>query len=217
MPKSKKRQQLLYIILNNIVKDGFADLKMEDFVKMLPASRSTVYRYFSSRENIISDVVAEYLKYIDSFELPSAVHNDEDWVQNFEQQLEEALILNSHLSTVFWNDLKNEFPGEFSSLRTKISDHNAQLLKFYRAGQQAGIFNRSQPALWILQDRLMIPKLSDPDYLVGHGLTIREAVTSYVLMKSQQIIKPAYLDQFDSSFTETIIEKMNREINLSGR
>lgn len=217
MPKSKKRQQLLYIILNNIVKGGFADLKMEDFVKMLPASRSTVYRYFSSRENIISDVVAEYLKYIDSFELPSAVHSDEDWVRNVEQQLEEALILNSHLSTVFWNDLKNEFPGEFSSLRAKISDHNSQLLKFYQAGQQAGIFNLSQPALWILQDRLMIPKLSDPDYLVSHGLTIREAVTSYVLMKSQQIIKPAYLDQFDSSFTETIIEKMNREINLSGR
>lgn len=214
MPKTKKRQQLLYIILNNIVKNGFADLKMEDFVKMLPASRSTVYRYFSSRDNIISDVVAEYLKYIDSFELPAVVHKEADWIKNVEKQLEEALILNSHLSLVFWNDLKNEFPAEFNALRAKINDHDAQLLKFYRAGQQAAIFNRSNPNLWILQDRLMIPKLSDPDYLVGHNLTIRTAVTSFVLMKSQQIIKPAYLDQFDSSFTETIIDKMNREIDL---
>lgn len=214
MPKTKKRQQLLYIILNNIVKNGFADLKMEDFVKMLPASRSTVYRYFSSRDNIIGDVVAEYLKYIDSFELPADVHEEADWIQNVEKQLEEALILNSHLSLVFWNDLKNEFPAEFNALRAKINDHDAQLLKFYEAGQQAEIFNQSNPNLWILQDRLMIPKLSDPDYLVGHNLTIRAAVTSYVLMKSQQIIRPAYLDQFDSSFTETIIDKMNREIDL---
>lgn len=214
MPKTKKRQQLLYIILNNIVKNGFTDLKMEDFVKMLPASRSTVYRYFSSRDNIISDVVAEYLKYIDSFELPAVVHEEAGWIKNVEKQLEESLILNSHLSLVFWNDLKNEFPAEFNALRAKINGHDAQLLKFYRSGQQAEIFNRSNPNLWILQDRLMIPKLSDPDYLVGHNLTIRTAVTSYVLMKSQQIIKPAYLDQFDSSFTETIIDKMNREIDL---
>lgn len=216
MPKTKKRQQLIYIILNNIIKEGFASLTMEDFVKMLPASRATVYRYFSSRDNIISAVVKEYLKYIDSFELPSIVSKDEEWVHSVEKQLEEALILNSHLSAIFWNDLKSEFPDEFSRLQAKINDYHLQLLKFYQAGQKAGIFNLSQPELWILQDHLMIPQIIKPDYLVKHDLTIREAINSYVLMKSQQIIRPAYLANFDSSFVETIIEKMNQEINLSG-
>lgn len=54
---------------------------------MLPLSRATVYRYFNSRDKIISDVVKEYVNYIKSFDLPSEIHNEEDWIRNVEKQL----------------------------------------------------------------------------------------------------------------------------------
>ena len=193
MTKVEKKQQLIYEMLNNILKTGFANLKMDDFVKMVPASRSTVYRYFNSRENIIHDVVKEYLKYIDSFKLSPKAHDEKDWIKDIEQQTEEALVLNSHLSSVFLKDLRAEFPDQYDLLQAKINEYNVQLVKFYQAGQKAGFFNESRPELWILQDRLMIPKMIDPTYLVMHGLTVRDAITSYVSMKSRQMIKPEYL------------------------
>lgn len=87
MVKEQRRQQMIYLILNNIIKTGFSNLKMEDFVKMLPLSRATVYRYFNSRDKIISDVVKEYVNYTKSFDLPSEIHNEEDWIRNVEKQL----------------------------------------------------------------------------------------------------------------------------------
>lgn len=214
MVKEQRRQQMIYLILNNIIKTGFSNLKMEDFVKMLPSSRATVYRYFNSRDKIISDVVKEYVNYINSFDLSSEIHKQEDWIRNVEKQLEVALIFNSHLSSIFLKDLKAEFPREYNFLQKNINDHNLQLLKFYKAGQKEKIFNNSKPELWILQDRLMIPKIIDPNYLVTHNLTIKEAISSYVLMKSQQIIRPKYLNEFDPSFTKNIIEKMKHEIDF---
>lgn len=217
MVKTEKRQQLIYSILNQILKTGFADLKMEDFVKMVPASRATLYRYFSSRENIIKEVVKEYLKYIDRFKIPFNANNEREWLQELESQLEEALILNSHLSPIFLQDLKTEFPVQYNLLYGKISDHNTDLIKFFKDGQKADVFNPSRPELWILQDRLMIPRISDPAYLLNHNLTIKEAINSYIVMKRNQIVKPQYLDQFDSSFTNSVIEKMKREINFKDR
>lgn len=212
MTKVEKKQQLIYEMLNSILKTGFAKLKMDDFVKMVPASRSTVYRYFNSRENIIHDVVKEYLKYIDSFKLSPQAHGEKEWIKNVEQQVEEALVLNSHLSPIFLKDLKAEFPDQYDLLQAKINEHNSELVKFYQAGQEAGFFNEARPELWILQDRLMIPNMVEPAYLVIHGLTVRDAITTYVSMKSRQIIKPEYLNEFDFSFTDKVIEKMNQEI-----
>lgn len=212
MANNRKRQQLLYTMLNQIVQTGFAGLKMDDFVKMVPASRSTVYRYFKSRDVIISEVVDEYINYIESFKLPEAVHDQRDWLHNVEDQLEESLILNSHLSPVFLHDLTAEFPAAADRLQATMADHDAQLLQFYRAGQTAKVFNPTKPELWILEDRLMIPKIIDPAYLVSHNLTIHDAITSYVAMKCDEIIQPQYRQQFDASFTTSIIQKMSREI-----
>ncbi len=212
MANNQKRQQLLYTMLNQIVQTGFAGLKMDDFVKMVPASRSTVYRYFKSRDDIISEVVDEYINYIESFKLPEAVHDQQDWLHNVEEQLEESLILNSHLSPVFLQDLAAEFPADADRLQATMADHDAQLLRFYRAGQTAKVFNPTKAELWILEDRLMIPKIIDPAYLVSHNLTIHDAITSYVAMKCDEIIQPQYRQQFDASFTTSIIQKMSREI-----
>ncbi|MBD5090881.1 MAG: TetR/AcrR family transcriptional regulator [Lactobacillus sp.] len=214
MSKERRRQQMTYLILNRIIKTGFSDLTMEDFVKMLPLSRATVYRYFNSRQKVISAVVIEYVNYIDQFDLPSFIHDENDWIVNVEKQLEAALVFYSHFSAIFLTDLKAEFPHEYQLLQGKIVDHNLHLLEFFRAGQEAGIFNSSKPELWILQDQLMVPRINAPDYLLTHKLTIKDAITSYVLMKSQQIIKPRYLSKFDPSFTATVLEKMNCKIKF---
>lgn len=210
---AEKKEQMLYLILNQIIKTGFKDLKMDDFINMLPASRSTVYRYFKSRQEIIAGVVDEYLKYLDQFKIPTSLpQKDDDWIRNIERQLEEALILNSHLSAIFLKDLQTEFPDEYQRLQDKINSNDEQLVQFCKAGQEKGYYNSSEPALWILQDRLMIPRLIDADYLVHHNLTIKKAINSYVDMKSQQIIKPKYLAKFDPSFTAYVVKKMDQKI-----
>lgn len=183
MQTKNKRQQMVYLVLNQILKTGFKDLKMDDFINMLPISRSTVYRYFDSREDIISAVVDEYVKYLDQFQVPLFPKSEDAWVQLVEQQLEEALILNSHLSDSFLRDLKEEFPTDFNRLQAKIDQHDQQLITAFHEGQRQKYFNDTRPELWILQDRLMIPQIINPQYLVAHSLTIQQVINSYVVMK----------------------------------
>lgn len=172
-------------------------------------------RYFDSRDDIISAVVDEYVKYLQQFQISTLPHNEQEWVQLVEKQLEEALILNSHLSISFLKDLQDELAADFHRLQSQVNHHDQQLIKAFGEGQRQGYFNDSRPELWILQDRLMIPQLINPQYLVSHGLTIRQVIDSYVNMKKYQILQPAYQADFDSSFTESIITKMNQEIKLN--
>lgn len=212
--KQDKRKQLVYQVLNQLLKTGFENLKMDDFIGMMSASRSTVYRYFNSREDIIDAVVDEYIQYLQQFATPQFPSSVDAWVKSLEQQLEKTLILNSHLSSIFLNDLHNEFPAKLERLQTHIGQYDSQQIDFFNEGQRQNIFNKTRPELWILQDRLMIPKLIDPHYLVSHKLTVNTVIDDYVSMKKSQILKTEYQSKFDPSFTQSIISKITQEIRM---
>ncbi|WP_367341341.1 TetR/AcrR family transcriptional regulator [Limosilactobacillus sp.] len=212
--KQDKRKQLVYRILNQLLKTGFENLKMDDFINMMSASRSTVYRHFKSREDIIDAVVDEYIQYLQQFTAPQFPTSADEWVKSLEQQLEKTLVLNSHLSSIFLHDLHDEFPEKLERLQTHISQYDDQQIAFFNEGQRQSIFNKTRPELWILQDRLMIPKLIDPNYLVSHKLTVNTVIDDYVSMKKSQILKTEYQNKFDPSFTKSIISKITKEIRM---
>lgn len=210
MTATNKQEAMLHAVITTISHTGFKDLKMDDFIKMMPASRSTVYRYFPSRESIIEAVVAEYIDYIDEFDVPQELTTSGECVAGFQSLLEQAIIFNSNISPVFLNDLANEFSVESKNLQNAIDEHDHQAREFYLTGQKNQMFNQQNIGLWLLQDQVMIPKLIDPHFLFSRNLTLKDALTDYAEMKAQQILAPALLTEFDLKFLEPVIKEISQ-------
>ncbi|KRN97990.1 TetR/AcrR family transcriptional regulator [Companilactobacillus kimchiensis] len=205
-----KRELLLHPVITKINQSGFSNLKMDDFIKIMPASRSTVYRYFSSRETIIEAVVDEYINYIDQFKVPQSKTTETECVIGFQKLLEQAIVFNGELNPLFLNDLKIEFPAEFNRLQNSIIKHDSEAKHFYINGQKNQFFNQQDIQLWILQDKVMIPKLLDPQFLFVNNLTLKKALTNYATMKAQQVLVPTLLPKFDLTFLNPIVKKISQ-------
>ncbi|WP_318766844.1 TetR/AcrR family transcriptional regulator [Lactiplantibacillus carotarum] len=207
MTPAKRREQLLRATIVAINRTGFRQLKMEDFVRIMPASRSTVYRYFPAREAVITAVVDEYVDYVQQLRLPDTVGN---WVSGFSQLLNQAISLNGYLSPVFLDDLAYEAPTEAQRLRATLQRYFQREAEYYQAGQRAGIFNAQNVRLWQLQDRTLLPKLLDPQVLAGERLTVTNALRDYAAMKRYQVLRPAYVDQVDEHALDATLTNIMR-------
>lgn len=211
MAVKEKQDAMLHAIIRVVGKSGFADLKMDDFIKIMPASRSTVYRYFNSRESVIEAVVDEYVDYIERFSVPTDLIIPAEWIAGFQEQLKQSIIFNGNISQQFLADLETDYPDEYRRLQQAINDHDERDRKFYLDGQEFGIFNKQDYRLWMLQDQVMVPKLMDPAFVFARNWTLKDALSNYAQMKAQQVLTPKFLSQFTLDFLDPIIEKISQQ------
>lgn len=212
MAQTNKRQAMLFALIDVVSHEGFANLKMDDFIKIMPASRTTVYRYFKSREDVIAAVVDEYIAYINE-NISDKNDAEQNWIKAFENQIETDIVFETNIGPQFFNDLKSEFIDLSVRLQTALQERENHIKTFYAKGQAVGAYNSGDINLWILQDQLMIPKIVAPSYLISHGTTISNALIGYVSMKAQQVLQPKLLSDFNSEFIEpTIIKIANKYV-----
>lgn len=211
MTAKNKQEAMLHAVITTISQTGFINLKMDDFIKIMPASRSTVYRYFPSRESIIKAVVDEYIDYIAKFAVPQDLTTPNEWVVGFQSLLEQAIVFNGNISSKFLKDLDTEFASESQRLKGAINEHDIQIKQFYTNGQKQKMFNQQNVGLWLLQDQVMVPKLIDPNFLFSHNLTLKDSLTDYAQLKAQQVLNPKLKAIFNPIFLEPIINEISQQ------
>ena len=63
------------------------------------------------------------------------------------------------------------------------------LKAYYNEGIRKGYFNKINPEIMVMTDQFFLDKLTDPDFLVAHKLTIKQAFDEYFRMKFYGIMK----------------------------
>lgn len=58
---NKIREKLLKKLISAALKDGFQQLRMDDIAKRMDVSRATMYKHFSSKEEVLEGVVDVYV------------------------------------------------------------------------------------------------------------------------------------------------------------
>jgi AcrR family transcriptional regulator len=167
---------------------GLGKFTMDKISKKLAISKATLYKYFSSKEEIIDAVVQYKIQEIIAFE---ALLDDEniDFTERYYDMIKTASIMLAEISGQFLHDTKLKHPELFDKMNT-FSDralHAAE--KFYQQGIESGILKDLDPKILALTDKMFIQAVSNPKFLKEHGVSIKEAFDHYFLMKSNGIFK----------------------------
>ncbi|OKP97963.1 TetR/AcrR family transcriptional regulator [Paenibacillus sp. P46E] len=197
-------------LLTYVKKNGFQSLKMDEIAKIMDISRATLYKYFSTKEDIITFIVSLCVEYI--HEIIEDSDADQVIVQRFQQTFEQTILLKEFFTDIFLKDLESSYPENYEQLKESMKQREYQELAFYDEGIKEGFFNKIDGRLIVMQDEIL-RNILDVKYLVENHLTVYEVLLDYYNLKKIQLFKPDKIKMIDDNLMIPKIEYMAQKIS----
>ncbi|MDD9269299.1 TetR/AcrR family transcriptional regulator [Paenibacillus sp. GCM10023248] len=208
--------KLLKKLITSVMKDGFQSLRMDDIAKYMDVSRATMYKHFSSKEEVIEGVVRVFVDYINELEDPKLENDDTSFGTWFQQLFEQSLSLVGKITDVFLKDLQAAYPDLYDLLKGTLNKREQQTLKFYQYGKDKGIFNPINEKFILLQDDILLREIIQVKYLLYNQISIQQVLHDYYQFKKIQLFKADKMSIVDDAnihpIIDHIVEKFNRTL-----
>lgn len=213
MRKPMSADQYLNKIKPVIRRTRFSQLKIDDIAKHMDISKVTLYKHFSSKDDIIEQVVEYGIQYLQQAD--TVVYDDSvSYIDRFQKTFLESLIGVIYLSDLFLQDLKEFYPRLYENISVAQQNRIKNLQSFFQSGMDKKIFNRMHAALSLVQDDATLRRIMEPTFSIQwYDLTLKQAVMEFYRMKQYQVISPEYLDTVDESFIEKEIIRILQTIS----
>lgn len=168
---------------------GLADLTMEDIAAYLKKSKSTLYEYFPSKDEIILQALLSRLAILSGYHF-ILTDKSRSHVGRYKAFLNFMLENIGDISGVFLLDLQKHFPPAWQALSAFLEGLLGHLDEYHQGGIEAGEFKRLSVPLMVRMDGLFLSEvLMQPGFLLEHGLSLHELVRQYVLLKFEGVLE----------------------------
>lgn len=201
--KATRRKEILYVLINVLLKDGNYIKSFQEICKLIEIDRKSLYRYFPSKDDIISDVVYILVVEINAkkMEVSTEIYNDEKikpeekLKKTINMMLEKSMIRTGLIEIINYFDVnmyhvddEKEFKKRYVYLMDKFKNENRAFAK-------------------IIKELYILEKLSN-EYDVNYYIdTVELAVTSFAgrfyLKKSES---KRYNEQYLKVYSEIIYQ-----------
>ncbi|MCF6411766.1 TetR/AcrR family transcriptional regulator [Pseudalkalibacillus salsuginis] len=201
MKKAASIEKYIEKIKPIIRKTKFSQLKIDDIARYMDISKATLYKNFSTKDEIIQVVVAHYIDYLSEAD---TIVQDENisFIERFQKTFEQSLKCVIYVSDLFLNDLKESYPYLFENLELAQQNRNKNLEAFFKAGMDQEIFNQINAVLFMVQDDAVLRRIMVPSFSIKYDLTLKQALMDFYQLKKYQLFKSEYLDTVDDSVIE---------------
>ncbi len=202
--RNQMREEMIHRLMSRSRKDSLTTMRAEDMAKYMNVSKVTMYKYFSSKDEILAMIVSIVANYLRNEEIPST-HESGAIIEGYQKSFEHSLMTTYYFPERFFHDFK----AYNQSLYEKIVDAQQYRLKqldeLYRLGAEQGVFYPVNSAILILEDKLILGRILEPSFLIQHGLSLEQALIDYYEMQKRTLIYPKYLNNMDDSPVEEAI------------
>ncbi|MBY0205031.1 TetR/AcrR family transcriptional regulator [Paenibacillus cucumis (ex Kampfer et al. 2016)] len=206
--RNENRNKIIEKLLSYVRKNGFLSLTMDEISKISGVSRATLYKYFSTKDDIIEFLVHAFVQNIEE------VIEEEGATRlgiRFQEIFEKSVMLREFLTRIFLQDLEQGYPEQYELLKQTMKRRDEQQLRFYEAGQSQGIFHPVNGKLIALQDEILLYML-DAQFLLENNLTVYQALYDYYQLRKFQLFRTEKLHLVDDQIFLPKLEYMAQKI-----
>lgn len=178
----------LIIKISPIIRqNGVSALKIDDFTKYMDISKSTFYKYFDSKDDVIEKYVMLYIR--DFIQLNETIFTETDTLDSNKYLLifQKLLMQAIYGSVNFLSDIKNSYPNLWELIQLEIMKRSEQLEEIYQIAITNGILREVDSRLLTFQDEIFFEKITQPAFLVSRSISIEFAVRNYFEMRLKQL------------------------------
>jgi len=168
------RDKIIQAAMEQIKKFGFRKFTIDDIAADLGISKKTVYKYFDSKNQIISAVVDAHME-MEKARTIEAMQTEGGWIEKFK----EVVFCDNHEKVPNWllEELQRFFPEEWAKADAIGEFKCEHVKKLLATGKEKGdIRDDLHPAIIGLTLDKTIDALFDYKFLNQHGLTISQAM-----------------------------------------
>ena len=214
--QQETRNKYLTRLLPGVKQRGFSHMRIDDIVRSMDISKATFYKYFSSKEDVIEQVVELIVSFLRQ---TTETLGDESssYMLRFQHAFGQAVLIASYLSDAFLLDLRQVFPPLWERLKQIQRERQQQVQQFYEQGVAAGVFQPVNPILMMLEDELVLRTIMDPAFLMEHDVTLKTMLYDYYILQKYQWLVPEIREQVDDTPVKEYIDMMARKISLGMR
>ncbi|WP_103865183.1 TetR/AcrR family transcriptional regulator [Aquimarina sp. I32.4] len=185
--KNKKVEKWALAILPKLKHEDLGELTMDDLALLLKKSKSTIYQYFTTKEEFF-----EYITQVRINQLYSYKNEITEGILDFDYRCEtlgRILIEGSKdVSSFFLRQLRKHYPSSWELIDAFFSDLLEDLQQLYDLGITNKIFKPVSSEFLIKLDRYFIMQLiMDKNFFNQPEETLQSAVRDYMFLKFEGI------------------------------
>ena len=182
-PLSSKTKQWLRALVPLIQDRPLDKLTIDDLAKLGGKSKSNIYSYFSSKEEIYQTALQLIIDDLQAVVSDEILEGDE-----MEQAYRQIMVTISEgiegLSIYFLDQIQSFFPSVWAIVEQFTSQLLANLALVYQKGMDTGEFRSSNVALLTaLDNHFVMSIMTDSAYFQDQELSLNDLVTEYLEMR----------------------------------
>ncbi len=195
MPLPIKEEELKNItkkVYALYAKHGPDGISMDELSAQADISKATLYRYFTSKEDIVKGMVQYLISHLDSVQFTDITGFPEvmDDIRAFYVK---SLMIEALSGLRFLKDLQRKYPAYYADCTASMTAMQERFAGFYAQSVKMGCFRDLPFPLVGRQFRNMLPVIISMDDLERYQIPLPEAVRSYYRMFLCQILDQEYL------------------------
>lgn len=180
---STKKQEWANALFPFFQQHGVKGVTINTMAKWLGKSKSTLYEYFVSKDEILLFSILSKIQALQGYELILKDTN-RSFQQRYKDFFQYITKQVSDISNLFLADLKLHFPNHWILVDNFLTNLIGQLDVYYKQGIAAGEFSNINVALLLAEDRYFVfDILTNPEFLEENNLTLKELVQEYLNLK----------------------------------
>ncbi|PFN79170.1 TetR family transcriptional regulator [Bacillus sp. AFS076308] len=215
-PGERQMMRRAYVkkMIDVVRTQGFLSLTIQDIARTMNLSRASLYNYFSSKEDIIMELTNICIDYIN--EAGQAISNEElSYPLRFRKVFEQAVFSAIYASDIYLNDLKRSCPLLYDKKMQSRTEQLSTLHSFYFNGMKAGVFNKLNPTIIIMQDETVLRKLVNSPFLMEEELSLKQALYDYYEAKKFQVLKPEFLKNKENEDINEMVDCILQKLTMT--
>ncbi|MGY3795640.1 TetR/AcrR family transcriptional regulator [Aquimarina sp. 433] len=187
--KSKKVEQWTQALLPKLRNTELGELTMDDLAKLMNKSKSTIYQYFVTKEEIF-----EYVTQVRVDQLKAYKNEISIEIMGLGYQYEAlAKILAEgvkDISPFYLKQLQMHYPSAWDIIEHFLQGLLKDLKEFYIFGIENKIFKTVSPELLIKLDEYFIMQLiTDHTFFNDNQKTLESAIKEYMFVKFEGLVQ----------------------------
>jgi AcrR family transcriptional regulator len=184
---SEKVLEWAAVLFPHLQQEGVKSLTMDRAATILSKSKSTLYEYLSSKEEIIELIIDYKIKQLNSFKL-FLNNSDLDYTERLSGAIACVSTHSTGISNLFLKELRQFYPKQWQKVDQFVQESVDALNEYYKEGTTNGAFKNINANLLTLMDQQFLYTIIDAQNLEKHSLTFDKALSDYLQIKLHGIV-----------------------------
>ncbi|MEO1652696.1 MAG: TetR/AcrR family transcriptional regulator [Bacteroidota bacterium] len=181
--KNEKTRTWAELLLPRLQEVNLAQLTMDDIAEKIQKSKSTLYEYFKTKEEVMDYVVEVRVLRLRAYKQNLTLSGEapDKIYRQFIEMMSQGI---KDVSSSFLHQLEQEYPSSWWIVRSFLNELVKDLQLFYQVGMEAGYFRPSSVALLSSLDEFFVTQvITNGDFFAQSGHRLEEIVKDYLVLK----------------------------------